>query len=135
MDLTNTARKSPVGPHAPTFPLPASNYRNQPNDIWSAELNVRPTKVNICIPNSPRLLDSPQELGVGSCTFEAMQYSAYLFQLPPTPGMRLVLFKLNHRARQQMVLNRYRWSQPFPARSPNSFPSYLIPQFHVFKNN
>src|SRR6185437_863112 len=50
VDLTNTARKSPVGPHAPTFPLPASNYRNQPNDIWSAELNVRPPKVNICIP-------------------------------------------------------------------------------------
>ena len=83
MNLTNTARKSPVGPHAPTFPLPASNYRNQPNDIWSAELNVRPPKVNICIPNSPRLLDSPQELGAGSCTFEAKQYSAYRFRLPP----------------------------------------------------
>ena len=85
VDLTNTARKSYVGPHAPTFPLPASNYRNQPNDIWSAELNVRPPKVNICIPNSPRLLDSPQELGAGSCTFEAKQYSAYRFRLRPTP--------------------------------------------------
>ena len=42
MDLTNTAHKSPVGPHAPIFPLPASNYKNQPHDIWSAELNVRP---------------------------------------------------------------------------------------------
>ena len=50
MDLTNTARKSPVGPHAPTFHLPASNYRNQPNDIWSAELNARPPKVNLCFP-------------------------------------------------------------------------------------
>src|SRR6185312_1868791 len=92
MNLTNTASVCPVGPHAQTIPLPASNYRNQPNDIWSAELNVRPPKVNICIPNSPRLLDSPQELGVSSCTFEAKQYSAYQFRLPPTPGMRLVQF-------------------------------------------
>ena len=32
----------------------------------------------------------PQELGAGSCTFEAKQYSAYRFRLPPTPGMQLV---------------------------------------------
>ena len=31
-----------------------------------------------------------QELDVGSCTFEARQYSAYRFRLPPTPGMQLV---------------------------------------------
>jgi len=59
-------------------------------------------------PNSPRLLVSPLELGAGSCTFKAKQYSAYRFRLPPTPGMRLVLFKLNHRARQRTVLNRHR---------------------------
>ena len=100
MDLTNTARKSPVGPHAPTFPLPTSNYRNQPNDIWSADLNVRPPKVNIYIPNSPRLLDSPQELGAGSCIIEAKQYSAYRFRLPPTPGMRLVQFKHDQQGQQ-----------------------------------
>ena len=34
----------------------------------------------------------PQELGTGSCTFEAKQYSAFRFRLPPTPGMRLVQF-------------------------------------------
>ena len=50
----------PVGLYMPTIPLPISNYRNQPNDIWSAELNVRPPKVNICIPISPRLLDYPR---------------------------------------------------------------------------
>ena len=50
----------PVGLYEPTIPLPASNYRNQPNDIWSAELNVRPPKVNMCIPISPRLLDYPR---------------------------------------------------------------------------
>ena len=38
----------------------------------------------------------PQELGVGSCTFEAKQYSAYRFRLPATPGMRLV--QLNPRS-------------------------------------
>ena len=27
-----------------------------------------------------------------SCTFEAKQYLAYRFRLPPTPGMRLVQF-------------------------------------------
>ena len=66
------------------------------------------TKSKYIYPNSPRLLDSPQELGAGSCTFEAKQYSAYRFRLPPTRGMRLVLFKLNHRARQRTVLNRHR---------------------------
>src|SRR6185503_19404382 len=50
------------------------------------------TKSKHMHPNSPRLLDSPQELGAGSCTFEAKQYSAYRFRLPPTPGMRLVQF-------------------------------------------
>src|SRR6185437_4456562 len=34
----------------------------------------------------------PQELGAGSCTFEAKQYSPYRFRLPPSPGMRLVQF-------------------------------------------
>ena len=77
------------------------------NDIWSAELNVRPSKVNICIPNSPRLLDSPQELGAGSCTFEAKQYSAYRFRLPPTPGMRLVQFNPRSALPQRTVLNRH----------------------------
>src|SRR6185312_16984025 len=48
------------------------------------------TKSNHMHPNSLRLLDSPQELGAGSCTFEARQYSAYRFRLPPTPDMRLV---------------------------------------------
>ena len=66
------------------------------------------TKSKHMHPDSPRLLDSPQELGAGSYTFEAKQYSAYRFRLPPTPGMRLVLFKLNHRARQRTVLNRHR---------------------------
>ena len=66
------------------------------------------TKSKHMHPNSPRLLNSPQELGVGSCTFEAKQYSAYRFRLPPTPGMRLVQFKLDHRARQRTVLNRHR---------------------------
>ena len=59
------ARKSPVGPHVPTFPLPASNYRNQPNDIWSAKLNVRPPKVNNA---SPFLHDYSTTSGVG-CGF------------------------------------------------------------------
>ena len=66
------------------------------------------TKSKHMHPNSPRLLDSPQELGAGSCTFEAKQYSAYRFRVPPTPGMQLVLFKLNHGARQRTVLNRHR---------------------------
>ena len=44
----------------PTIPLPASNYRIQPNNIWSAKLNVRPPKVNTCIPISPRLLNYPR---------------------------------------------------------------------------
>ena len=53
------------------------------------------TKSKHMHPISPRLLDSPQELGAGSCTFEARQYSAYRFRLPPTPGMQLVQFKLD----------------------------------------
>ena len=58
-------------------------------------------------PNSPRLLDSPQELGAGSCTFEAKQYSAYRFRLPPTSGMRLVQFNPRSALPQRPVLNRH----------------------------
>ena len=43
----------------------------------------------------------PQELGAGSCTFEAKQYSAYRFRLPPTPGMRLVQFKHDQQGQQR----------------------------------
>src|SRR6185503_13457914 len=43
----------------------------------------------------------PQELGAGSCTFEARQYLAYRFRLPPTPGMRLVQFKHDQQGQQR----------------------------------
>ena len=65
MDLTNTARICPVGLYMPTIPLPASNYRNQLNDIYSAEPYVRPPKVNIC---NPFLRGHSTTLGVG-CGF------------------------------------------------------------------
>ena len=58
------------------------------------------TKSKHVQPNSPRLLDSTQELGAGSCTFEARQYSAYRFRLTPTPGMQLVQFKLDQQGQQ-----------------------------------
>ena len=60
------------------------------------------TKSKHMHPNSPRLLDSPQELGAGSCTFEAKQYSAYRFRLPPTPGMRLVQFEHDQQGQQRL---------------------------------
>src|SRR6185437_3575750 len=60
------------------------------------------TKSKHMHPNSLRLLDSPQELGAGSCTFEARQYSAHRFRLPPTPGMRLVQFKHDQQGQQQL---------------------------------
>ena len=58
----------------PTIPLPVSNYRNQPNDIWSAELNVRPPKVNNA---SPFLRDYSTTLGVG-CGFLYFRSEAVL---------------------------------------------------------
>ena len=60
------------------------------------------TKSKHIHPNSPRLLDSPQELGAGSCTFETRHYSAYRFRLPPTPGMRLVQFKHDQQGQQRL---------------------------------
>ena len=91
------------------------------------------TKSKQCIPISPRLLDSPQELGAGSCTFEARQYSAYRFRLPPTPGMQLVQFKLDHRARQRTVLNRHRRANLSPVWSPINFPFLPNSIIHIFK--
>src|SRR6185312_4104354 len=58
----------------PTISLPASNYRNQPNDIWSAELNVRPPKVNNA---SPFLRDYSTTPGVG-CGFLYFRSKAVL---------------------------------------------------------
>ena len=68
-------------------------------------------------PISPRLLDSPQELGASSCTFEASQYSAYRFRLPPTPGMRLVQFKHDQQGQQ-----RY---SPYPTQTGLRHPGTL----------
>ena len=39
---------------------PRLELQDRPTIIWSAELNVRPPKVNICNPISPRLLDYPR---------------------------------------------------------------------------
>ena len=39
---------------------PRLELQDRPTIIWSAELDVRPPKVNICIPTSPRLLDYPR---------------------------------------------------------------------------
>ena len=75
------------------------------------------TKSKHTHPNSPRLLDSPQELGAGSCTFEARQYSAYRFRLPPTPGMRLVQFKHDQQGQQ--------WYGPQPTRMGLRHPGTL----------
>ena len=51
----------------------------------------------------------PQELGAGSCTFEARQYSAYRFRLPLTPGMRLVQYQTRSAGPDNgTVLNRHR---------------------------
>ena len=61
----------------------------------------------------------PQELGAGSCTFEARQYSAYRFRLPPTPGMRLVQF--NPRSAQPTTEQSLIYTDgttPSPIRSP-----------------
>src|SRR6185312_13169438 len=74
VDLTYTARSCPVGLYMPTIPLPASNYRNQPNDIWSAELNVRPPKVNNA---SPFLRNYSTTPGVG-CGFLYFQSKTVL---------------------------------------------------------
>ena len=74
MDLTNTACICPAGLYMSTIPLPASNYRNQPNDIWSAELNVRPPKVNN---TSPFLRDYSTTPGVG-CGFLYFRSKAVL---------------------------------------------------------
>src|SRR6185437_5231236 len=74
MDITNTARICPVGLYMPTIPLPASNYRNQPNDIWSAEFNVRPPKVNNA---SPFLRDYSTTPGV-RCGFLYFRSKAVL---------------------------------------------------------
>jgi len=58
----------------PIIPLPASNYRNQPNNIWSAEHNVRPPKVNNA---SPFLRDYSTTPGVG-CGFLYFRSKAVL---------------------------------------------------------
>ena len=92
-------------------------------------------------PNSPRLLDSPQELGASSCTFEAKQYSAYRFRLPPTPGMRLVQFKHDQQG-QTTVRSSIDSDGAKTPRNPVLLPCLyiiIIPRpvsyFHVNFNN
>ena len=107
VDLTNTARKSPVGPHTPTFPLPASNYRNQPNDIRSAKLNVRPPKVNNA---SSFLRDYSTTPGVG-CGFLYFRSKAVLgLPVSTTSYSRHAVSTVNPRSAlpHPPVLNRHR---------------------------
>ena len=74
--------------------------QDRPTIIWSAELNVRPLKVNTY---NPFLRDYSTTPGgeMRSCTFEVRQYYAYRFRLPPTPGMRFVHFKHDQQGRQR----------------------------------
>ena len=53
---THKPRRTTRTNHSP----PRLELQDRPTIIWSAELNVRPPKVNICIPISPRLLDYPR---------------------------------------------------------------------------
>ena len=126
------ACKSPVGPHAPTFPLPASNYRNQPNDIWSAELNVRPPKVNNA---SLFLRDYSTTPGVG-CGFMYFRSKAVLDLPVSTTSYSRNGVSTNsnmiRRANNGTVLNRHRrdkdTQEPCPAAIPiyhHHFPSGL----------
>ena len=50
MDLTNAARVCPVRPHAPTIPLPASNYRTAP-PAYSQPSQRETTKSKLMHPN------------------------------------------------------------------------------------
>ena len=110
------------------------------------------TKSKYIHPNSPGLLDSPQELGAGPCTFEVRQYSAYRFRLPPTPGTRLVQFKHDQQGQQrygpQSTQTRLRHQEPcpvaipishhhFPVRSQISIHSILYSISHIleYKDN
>ena len=87
-------------PRTDLYP-PRLELQDRPTIIWSAELNVRPPKV---IYASPFLRDYSTTPGgeMESYTFEARQYSAYRFRLPPTPGMRLVQFKHDQQSQQRL---------------------------------
>ena len=94
---------------------PRLELQDRPTIIWSAKLNVRPPKV---IYASLFLRDYSTTPGgeMESCTFEARQYSAYRFRLPPTPGIRLVQFNPRSVLPQRPVLNRH------PVLLPNPIP-------------
>jgi hypothetical protein len=53
---THKPRRTTRTNHSP----PHLELQDRPTIIWSAELNVRPPKVNTCIPISPRLLYYPR---------------------------------------------------------------------------
>ena len=53
---TQNPRRTPRTDLSP----PRLELQDRPTIIWSAELNVRPPKVNACIPISLRLLDYPR---------------------------------------------------------------------------
>ena len=65
-DLTLQGGPNQHGTYLPRRTIHANHsphrleLQDRPTIIWSAELNVRPPKVNICIPISPRLLDYPR---------------------------------------------------------------------------
>ena len=125
MDLTNTARKSPVGPHAPTFPPPRLELQKPAQRHMVSRAQRETTKSKHMLPQFSATTRLPQELGAGSCTFEAKQYSAYRFRLPPTPGMQLVQF--NPRSAQpttERSLINTDGATPSPIGSPIPYLPY-----------
>ena len=78
-DLTLQGGPNQHGTHKPrqttrtNISPPRLELQDRPTIIWSAELNVRPPKVNTCIPFRRDYLTTPGG-EMGSCTFEVRQY-------------------------------------------------------------
>ena len=65
-----------------------------------------------------------------SYTFEVMQYSAYRFRLPPTPGMQLVQFKHDQQGQQRYGPQSTQTGLDSSCPVSNFFPFLHIPIFH-----
>ena len=104
---------------------PAQRYmvsRAQRETTKSKHMHPQLSKSKHMHPQLSATTRPPQELGAGSCTFEAKQYSAYRFRLPPTPGMQLVQF--NPRSAQPITersLINTDGATHSPIRSPNPY--------------
>ena len=142
MDLTNTARKRPIGPHAPTFPSPPRTTEPPHLHIVS-RAQRETTKSKHIHPNSPRPLDYPRRwVRVSNFRSEALlclpvsttSYSQHAVSTIQTrSAVPTTVWSLIDTNRAKTIRNPV--LLPYPTSQHHSLPDLQFHSFHLYSSD